>query len=115
MGESRPICLPTSSHPGQSSGETTGLPKQENHSDCSRVPQHALLSGSSGHVKPDYLLPAQRAHIAVQSETEHQTPVLLVKGVLVSLTQFSFQEPADQRGSRQCGSSGYSSPGPNSG
>ena len=32
---SRPLCLPTSSHIGQSGGEVAGLPMQENHSDCS--------------------------------------------------------------------------------
>ena len=35
--------------------------------------------------------------------------------VPVSIFQLSFQEPAGQRGSRQCGPSGYSSPGPNPG
>ena len=34
--------FPTSSHIGQS-GEVTGLPMQENYSDCSRVAQHALV------------------------------------------------------------------------
>ena len=36
------------------------------------------------------------------------------KGVPVPITQLSFQESAVQRGSRQCGPSGYTSPGPNS-
>ena len=31
------------------------------------------------------------------------------------LVQIPFQEPAGQRGYRQCGPSGYSTPGPNSG
>ena len=35
MGGSRPLCLPTSSHIGQSGGEVAGRPMQENHSDCS--------------------------------------------------------------------------------
>ena len=34
MGGSGPICLPTGSHLGQNA---TGLPMQENHSDCSRL------------------------------------------------------------------------------
>ena len=32
-----------------------------------------------------------------------------------TITQLSFQESAGQRGSGQCGPSGYTSPGPNSG
>ena len=39
------ICLPTSSHLGQS-GEVVGLPMQKNHSDCSGVAQHALVFGT---------------------------------------------------------------------
>ena len=41
------------------------------------------------------------------SQTDH--------GVFVPSIQLYFQEPAGQGGSRQCGPSGYSSPGPNSG
>ena len=37
MGGSGRICLPTRSHIGQSGGEVTGLPMQNNHSDCSGV------------------------------------------------------------------------------
>ena len=50
IGGSRLLCLPTSSHLGQSGGEVVGLPMQENHSDCSRVAQHALVLEPSGHV-----------------------------------------------------------------
>ena len=46
MGGSGPICLPTSSHLGQSGGEVAELPMQENHSDCSGVAQHALAMSS---------------------------------------------------------------------
>ena len=53
MGGSGRLCLPTSSHLGQSGGEVTGLPLQENHSDCSGVAQHALVLGSSDHVESD--------------------------------------------------------------
>ena len=45
---------------------------------------------------------------------QHQTPVRLVK-VSVPSTQLSFQELAGQGESRQCGPSGYASPGLNSG
>ena len=42
---------------------------QENHSDCSRVAQHSLVWGSSGHVKPDLIVPAQPTHSAIQSDS----------------------------------------------
>ena len=41
---------------------------QENHSDCSRVAQHALVLGSSGHVKLDLIVPAQSTWSAIQSD-----------------------------------------------
>ena len=59
MGGSGRLCLPTSSHLGQSGGEVTGLPLQENHSDCTGVAQHALVLGSSDHVQSDPTEPAQ--------------------------------------------------------
>ena len=52
------IHLRTISHIGQS-GEVARLPMQENHPDCSRVAQHALLLESSGHVQPNPTEPAQ--------------------------------------------------------
>ena len=61
MGGSGRLCLPTSSHLGQSGGEVTGLPLQKNHSDCSGVAQHALVLGSSDHVQSDPTEPAQSA------------------------------------------------------
>ena len=36
FGKSGPICLSTSSHLGQSGGEVTGPPLQQDHSDCTR-------------------------------------------------------------------------------
>ena len=69
LGGSGPICLPTSSHLGQSGGKVTVLPMQENHSDCSRcsrVAQHTLVLGSSGYVKPDPSVPAQPAQATTQ-------------------------------------------------
>ena len=38
LGKSGPICLPTSSHLGQSGGEITGLPLEQDHSDCTNMP-----------------------------------------------------------------------------
>ena len=63
LGKSGPICLPTSSHLGQSGGEVTGpmQPMQQNHSGCTGVAQHALFLGSSDHVKSDPTVSAQSA------------------------------------------------------
>ena len=61
MGKSGPICLPTSSHLGQSGGEVAGLPMQQDHSDCPRVAQHALVLGASGNVQSDPSVSAQPA------------------------------------------------------
>ena len=67
MAISGPICLPTSSHLGQSGGEVAGLPMQQDHSDCTRVAQHALVLGSSGNVQPDPLVSAQPAKSGVSA------------------------------------------------
>ena len=61
LGRSGPICLPTSSHLGQSAGEVAGLPMQQNHTDCTGVTQHSLVLGSSSHVQSDPSVPAQSA------------------------------------------------------
>ena len=45
MGGTGPVRLSTSSHLGQSGGEVTGLPLQQDHSDCPRMAQHALVFG----------------------------------------------------------------------
>ena len=68
VGGSGCLCLPTSSHLGQSGGEVTGLPLQENHSDCSRMAQHALVLGSCNHVQSDPTEPAQSVDTAFQSD-----------------------------------------------
>ena len=47
MGGSGPVCLPTSSHLGQS-GEVTRLPLKQSNSDCTGLAQHALVLGSCG-------------------------------------------------------------------
>ena len=62
------LCLPTSSHLGQGGGEVTGLPLQENHSDYSRMTQHALVLGSCDHVQSDPTEPAQSVDTAFQSD-----------------------------------------------
>ena len=73
MGESGRIRLPTSGHLGQSGGEVTGLPLQENHSDCSGVAQHALVLGSSDHVQSDPTEPAQPVDTAFQSDPSQKS------------------------------------------
>ena len=76
MGGSGRICLPTSSHLGQSGGEVAGLPMQENHSDCSGVAQHALVLGPSGHVQSDPTEPvllAQPVNTALQSDPSQKS------------------------------------------
>ena len=73
MGGSGRICLPTSSHLGQSGGEVTGLPMQENHSDCSGVAQHALVLGSSGNVQSDSTESAQPVNTALQSDPSQKS------------------------------------------
>ena len=67
MGKSGLICLPTSSHLGQSGGEVTGLPLQQDHSDCQRVAKHALVLGSGGNVQSDSPVSAQPAQFGVQT------------------------------------------------
>ena len=65
LGGTGPICLPTSSHLEQSGGEVTGLPLQQDHLDCTRVAQHALVMGSGGTVQSDSLVPAQHTGLSV--------------------------------------------------
>ena len=45
---------------------------QENHSNCSRMAQHALVVGSSGHVQPNPTEPAQPAHTTIQSDSTQE-------------------------------------------
>ena len=66
MGESGCVYLPTSSHCEQSGGEVAGLPMQDYHSDCSRVAQHALVLGSSGHIQPNPTESAKSANLLTQ-------------------------------------------------
>ena len=76
MGGSGPICIPTSKHLGQSSGEVAGLPVQENHSDCSGVAQHAMVLGPSDHAQKnptELYLPAKSAHTTIQSDSTQQS------------------------------------------
>ena len=65
LGGPGPICLPTSGHLGQSGGEVTGLPLQQNNSDCPRVAQHALVLGSSDNVQPNPTVSAQHTKFGV--------------------------------------------------
>ena len=76
LGGSGRICLPTSTHLGQSGGEVAGQPLQENHPDYPVVAQHALVLGPSGHVQPDSPEPAQSAqpvNTALQSDPSQKS------------------------------------------
>ena len=68
MGRSGSLCLPTGTHLGQSGGEVTGLPLQQDHSDCTRVAQHALIWGSGGNVQSDPSVSAQSGVSTIQSD-----------------------------------------------
>ena len=59
MGGSGRICLPTSSHIGQSGGKVAGHPIPKNNSDCPGVAQHALVLGPSCHVQSNPSEPAK--------------------------------------------------------
>ena len=65
LGGAGPVRLPTSGHLGQSGGEVTGLPLQQNNSDCSRVAQHALVLGPGGNVQPDSTMSSQHTKPSV--------------------------------------------------
>ena len=56
-----PICLSTGSLLGQSGGEFAELPVQQYYPDSTRVAQHALVLGPSGHVHSDPIVPTQPA------------------------------------------------------
>ena len=73
MGGSGCIHLPTDRHIGQSGGEVTGLPLQENHSDCSGMAQHALVLRLSGHVQPGPPRPAQPVDTTFQSDPSQKS------------------------------------------
>ena len=45
----------------------SGLPLQQDYSDCPRVAQHALVLGSSGNVQSDPTLPAQHTQLSVSA------------------------------------------------
>ena len=67
LGGPGPIRLPTSSHLGQSGGEATRLPLQQNNSDCLRVAKHALVLGSSGNVQSNPTVSAQHTQLSVSA------------------------------------------------
>ena len=67
LGGPGPIRLPTFSHLGQSGGEVTGLPLQQDNTYCPRVAQHALVLGSGGNVQSDPTVPAQHTQPVVSA------------------------------------------------
>ena len=76
LGRSGCICIPTDRHIGQSGGEIAGFPVQETHSNCTGLAQHALVLGSSDHVKSDPSQPAQHnqpVDTALQSDPSQKS------------------------------------------
>ena len=67
LGGPLPICLSTSSLLVQSGGEATGLPLQQNNTDCPTVAQHALVLGSSGNVQSNPTVSAQHTKLGVST------------------------------------------------
>ena len=102
MGGSGRICLPTSSHLGQSGGEVTGIPMQENHSDCSGVAQHALVLRSSEHVQPNPTEPTQSSKpvdTALQSDPSQKSPCMAPRATAIKEQGLAARIEAPQRGS----------------
>ena len=76
MGRSGCLCLPTGSHIGQSCGEVTGHPMQENYPDCSGLAQHALVLGPGSHVQSDTsksAISAQPTDTTIQSDSAQKS------------------------------------------
>ena len=108
MGGSGRIRLPTSGHLGQGGGEVTGLPLQENYSDCSGMAKHALVLGSSDHVQSDPTEPAQPVDTTFQSDPsqksdESKSPCMAPRATAIKEQGFSeavaTRIEAPQRGS----------------
>ena len=100
MGGSGCICYasPPASILG-SDGKAAGLPMQENHSDCSMVAKHALVLGSSGHVKPNFSVPAQPDNMAFRSDFSQESANLNLNAWLFEpqLSEQSFSEAVAAR------------------
>ena len=73
MGGSGHVCLPTSSHLGQSGGEVTRLPMQEARSDCSREAQEAWVWRYNGHIQSDSTESAQPVNTALQLDPSQKS------------------------------------------
>ena len=58
---------------GKMVAKIKGLPQQENHSDCSRLAQHALVLGSESHIKPKLPVPAQPTDSTIQSDSTQES------------------------------------------
>ena len=110
MGGSGHVCLPTSSHLGQSGREVTGLPMQENQSDCSGEAQQVLVLGSNGHVQTDSTESAQPVNTALQSDPSQksdksESPYMAPRAIAIKEQGFSeavaARIEAPQRGSNR--------------
>ena len=110
MGGSGRIYFPTCSWIRQSGGEVAGLSVQETHSECSRVAQHDLVLGYSGHVQPNLTQSAKSSQPAIttlqsdpsQKPDKTKSPCMAPRG---SAKEYCFSEAvaawieAHQRGS----------------
>ena len=70
------------------------LPMQENHSNYSRVAQHALVWGSSGHVPPNPTETAQPVNTALQSDPSQKSdksksPCMTLRALAIKEQGFS--------------------------
>ena len=103
LGGPGPICLPTSSHLGQSGGEVAGLPMQQNDPDCTGMAQHALVLGSSGNVQSDPIVSAQHTKPSVSAIQPGPTQEPVFRASAVKEQSFSeavaARSEAPQRGS----------------
>ena len=76
MGGSGCICLSTNPHLGQGGGKVTGLSMQETNPHCTRMAQHALVLGLSGHVQsssPQTSKSAQSVDTTLQSDPSQKS------------------------------------------
>ena len=97
MGKSGPICLPISSHLGQSSGEVAGLPMKQDHSGCTRVAKHALVLASSDNVQSDPLVSAQSGVSTIQPDPAQELVKPCLAPRATSIKKHGFSEAVAAR------------------
>ena len=76
MGGPGCICLPTDSHTRKSGGETSSLPVQETHSNCTGMAQHDMVLGPGKHVQsssPQPTQPTRSVNSTLQSDSSQKS------------------------------------------